>query len=67
MLEDVRGYLDDRRLPRNKVGISGELNPHSMPVILAKLRQRLGSRQDQFHADFGPIASSALPAAGNSR
>jgi GTP cyclohydrolase I len=31
---------------------AAELSPHTVPVILEKMRQRLASRRAQFHADF---------------
>ena len=43
---------------------AGELSPHTMPVILDKLRQRLGSRRAQFHADFPYFLRRTAPVTG---
>jgi GTP cyclohydrolase I len=44
---------------------AGELSPPTMPVILEKLRQRLGSRRAQFHADFPYFLHRMAPVTGS--
>lgn len=44
---------------------AGELSPHTIPVILSKLRQRLGSRHAQFHADFPYLRNRTAPVTGS--
>jgi GTP cyclohydrolase I len=44
---------------------AGELSPHTMPVILGKLQQRLGSRRAQFHADFPYFMHRTAPVTGS--
>jgi GTP cyclohydrolase I len=43
---------------------AGELSPHTMPIILDKLRQRLGSRTAQFHAEFRYFILKSAPVTG---
>jgi GTP cyclohydrolase I len=45
---------------------AGELSPHTVPVILEKLRQRLGSSRAQFLADFPYFMLKAAPVTGSS-
>jgi GTP cyclohydrolase I len=44
---------------------AGELSPRTMPVILGKLRQRLGSRRAQLHASFPYFLRRAAPVTGS--
>jgi GTP cyclohydrolase I len=44
---------------------AGELSPHTMPIILHKLRQRLGSSRAQFHADFPYFMRKSAPVTGS--
>jgi GTP cyclohydrolase IB len=44
---------------------AGELSPHTMPFILEKLRQRLGSRQAQLIADFPYFMLRVAPVTGS--
>ena len=44
---------------------AGELSPHTVPVILEKLRQRLGSRRAQLLADFPYFRLRAAPVTGS--
>jgi GTP cyclohydrolase I len=44
---------------------AGELSPHTVPVILGKLRQRLGSRRAQLHASFPYFLRRAAPVTGS--
>ena len=44
---------------------AGELSPHTMPVILGKLRQRLGSRRAQLRASFPYFLRRAAPVTGS--
>lgn len=45
---------------------AGELSPHTLPVILDKLRQRLGSSQARFHAGFAYYMRKTAPVTGAS-
>jgi GTP cyclohydrolase IB len=42
-----------------------ELSPHTIPVILDKMRQRLGSRRAQFCADFPYFIYKTAPVTGS--
>jgi GTP cyclohydrolase I len=44
---------------------AGELSPHTMPAILGKLRQRLGSRRAQLHAGFPYFQPRVAPVTGS--
>ena len=44
---------------------AGELSPHTMTVILQKLRQRLGSSRARFDADFPYFLHRAAPVTGS--
>jgi len=44
---------------------AGELSPRTIPVLLDKLRQRLGSRRAQFHADFPFFMRKTAPVTGS--
>ncbi len=44
---------------------AGELSPHTIPVILDKLRQRLDCRRAQFHADFPYFMQRTAPVTGS--
>jgi GTP cyclohydrolase IB len=44
---------------------AGELSPHTIPVILGKLRQRLGSRRAQFDAGFPYFLHRRAPVTGS--
>jgi GTP cyclohydrolase I len=44
---------------------AGELSPHTVPVILGKLRQRLGSRRAEFHAGFPYFMHRMAPVTGS--
>jgi GTP cyclohydrolase I len=44
---------------------AGELSPHTMPVILGKLRQRLGSHRAELHASFPYFLRRSAPVTGS--